>query len=49
MRYEKPQVLSSVAAESVIAGSADKSRAIDLDAQPVLGNNATHTAYEADE
>ena len=49
MRYEKPQVLSSLAAESVIAGSSDKSQAIDRDAMPVLGNTATHAAYEADE
>lgn len=49
MRYEKPQVLSTVAAEAVIAGSTDKSRAIALDANPVLGNSATQAAYEADE
>jgi hypothetical protein len=49
MRYEKPEVLSSVAAEAVIAGSTDKSQAIALDANPVLGDCATHAAYEADE
>lgn len=49
MRYEKPKVLSCVAADAVIAGSSDKSQAIAVDAQPVLGNTATHAAYEADE
>lgn len=49
MRYEKPQILSCVAADAVIAGSTNKSRAIAMDANPVLGNTATHTAYEADE
>ena len=49
MRYEKPQVLSCVAANEVIAGSTDKSQAIAMDANPVLGNTATHSAYEADE
>jgi hypothetical protein len=49
MRYEKPEVLSSVAAEAVIAGSTDKSQAIAMDANPVLGDSATHAAYEADE
>jgi hypothetical protein len=49
MRYEKPEVLSCVAAGSIIAGSTDKSRAIALDANPVFGNTATHAAYEADE
>jgi len=49
MRYEKPEVQSSVAADAVIAGSTDKSQAIAVDANPVLGNTATHAAYEADE
>jgi hypothetical protein len=49
MRYEKPQLLSCVAANTVIAGSTDKSHAIAMDANPVLGNTATHAAYEADE
>ena len=49
MRYEKPEVLLSVAANAVIAGSSDKSHAIALDEQPVFGDTATHHAYEADE
>jgi hypothetical protein len=49
MRYEKPQVLSCAAANAVIAGSTNKSKAIAMDANPVLGDSATHAAYEADE
>lgn len=49
MRYEKPEVLSSVAADAVIAGSTDKSQAVAMDANPILGDSATHAAYEADE
>ena len=45
MRYEKPEVQSSVAADAVIAGSTDKSQPIAVDANPVLGNTATHAAY----
>jgi len=49
MRYEKPQVLSSVAANAVIATSTDKSQANAIDGNPVFGLTATHAAYEADE
>ncbi|HEY6849554.1 MAG TPA: hypothetical protein VI320_25560 [Terracidiphilus sp.] len=49
MRYEKPQVLSCAPADTVIAGSTDKSRAVAVDADPVFGETATHPAYEADE
>jgi len=32
-----------------IAGSTDKSHAVAIDANPMLGDTATHAAYEADE
>lgn len=49
MRYEKPQVLLSVAADAVIAGSSDKSEPNAIDAVQALGMTATQAAYEADE
>jgi hypothetical protein len=49
MRYEKPQILSCASAKQVIAGSTDKSQAVAIDANPILGDTATHAAYEADE
>ena len=49
MRYEKPQIVSCASAKKAIAGSHDKSRPVAIDANPLLGDTATHAAYEADE
>lgn len=49
MRYEKPMILTGVSAKQSIAGSTDKSTAVFIDANPMLGDTATQAAYEADE
>lgn len=49
MRYEKPEVLSSVPAKFAIAMSSDKRFPGAQDINPDLGDSATSPAYEADE